>query len=92
MDLFLPPELRLREGWASIKRVKRMDSRTVPCLSVNTEHGFMLHSLAYVRLLMNRTSQGNQELFTSLGSTHSQFADWEAAGAEQISPKTIKDL
>lgn len=27
MDLFLPPELRLREGWASIKRVKKCDSQ-----------------------------------------------------------------
>lgn len=52
----------------------------------------MLRRLACVNgHLVSRTSQGDWELCASPGSA-SQSANWEAAGAEQMSRKNIRDV
>lgn len=92
MDLLLPPKLKLREGWASVKKVQ------ILCFQSNSptvgEWRMWIYApQAYVNgHLMSRTSQRDWELCASLGSALSQSANWESAGAEHMSHKNIRGV
>lgn len=92
MDLLLPPKLKLREGWASVKKVQILHFQS-NSPSVGEWRMWIYAPQASVNgHLMSRTSQRDWELCASLGSACSQSANWESAGAEHMSHKNIRGV